>query len=190
LRDAALKRRMEFGGLGTRSCYALALEEMRALPQQYPMLRSTAFYVGGFSLLIDWGVVPLAMLGQRFAPQRSRPWLTRLLGASLRRVSNPPFRTVLKLEATGRHANAPASLELDVAHEDGYYLTAACVLAGVRQLLDGSIRRPGVWLQGQAVEPARMLSDLERAGVEVAHFSPAPAPSPAGTATVLGTRPA
>jgi hypothetical protein len=49
------------------------------------------------------------------------------------------------------------------------------VLAGVRQLLDGSIRRPGVWLQAQAVDPGRMLADLERVGVDVARFSPGPA---------------
>lgn len=189
LRDGVLRRRMEFGEpLGSRACYAMALEEMRALPQQYPTLRSTGFYVGGFSLLIDWGVVPLAMLGQRFAPHRSRGWLTRLLGASLRRGSNPPFRTVLKLEASGVREGKPATLELDVAHPDGYFLTAACVLAGVQQLLDGSARRPGVWLQGQAMEPGRMLTDLERVGVEVAHYSPAPAPAAAGAITILGAR--
>jgi len=175
MRDSGVRRRMEFGApFGMRSCYAMALEELRTLPQQYPSLRSTGFYVGGFSALVDWGVIPLAMLGQRFAPQRSRPWLARLLGASLRHGSTPPFRTVLKLEATGLRGGQPRTLQLEVGHEDGYFLTAACVLAGVRQLIDGSIRRPGVWLQAQAVAPARMLADLAAVGVDVGRFGPEP----------------
>lgn len=176
MRDPAVKRRMEFGApFGMRSCYAMALEELRTLPQQYPTLRATGFYVGGFNALVDWGVIPLAILGQRFAPQRSRPWLARLLGASLRHGSSPPFRTVLKLEATGLRGGRPATLLLELGHEDGYFLTAACVLAGVRQLIDGSIRRPGVWLQAQAVAPGRMLADLTAVGIDLTQQWPEPA---------------
>lgn len=176
MRDPGVKLKMEFGApFGMRSCYAMALEELRTLPQHYPTLRSTGFYVGGFNALVDWGVIPLAILGQRFAPQRSRPWLARLLGAGLRHGSNPPFRTVLKLEAVGIRAGRPRTLQLELAHQDGYYLTAACVLAGLKQLQDGSIRRPGVWLQAQAVAPQRLLADLESLGVEVTQYWPEPA---------------
>jgi saccharopine dehydrogenase (NAD+, L-lysine-forming) len=176
LRDYGVRRWLDSGApLGMRSCFAMALDEMRALPRHYPTLRSAAFFVGGFNALVDWGLFPLAMLGQRFALPRSRPWLTRLLGASLRRGSQPPFRTVLKLEATGLRAGAPARLQMEVGHEDGYYLTAACVLAGIRQLIDGSMRRAGVALQGHAVAPGRMLTDLAGAGVDVARAWPDPA---------------
>jgi saccharopine dehydrogenase (NAD+, L-lysine-forming) len=39
----------------------------------------------------------------------------------------------------------------------------ACLL----QYLDGSIRKPGLWLQANLVEPNRLLKDLERLGVAV-----------------------
>lgn len=153
--------------LGLRSCHALALEELRALPQQYPTLRSTGFYVGGFNFLVNWGLVPLAMLGRRFASPRPRAWLRRLLAASLRRAAVPPFLTVLRLEATGLAAGERRQLEVEVSHPDGCYLTAACVAAGVRQLLDLSIRRPGLWLQALAVDPVRTLAELRDLGVGI-----------------------
>jgi saccharopine dehydrogenase (NAD+, L-lysine-forming) len=39
----------------------------------------------------------------------------------------------------------------------------ACLL----QYLEGSIARPGLWLMGQAVDPVRLVEDMERMGVEV-----------------------
>jgi hypothetical protein len=159
---------MDFGEpFGSRACYAMTLEELLPLPGQYPSLRSVGFFVGGFNPVVDWGVMPLVMLGRRFAPNRSRAWLGRLLAAGLRRGSHPPFRTVLKLEATGLHGGTPGRFDLETSHADGYYLTAACAAACISQLVDGSIRRPGVWLQGQAVAPQRMLADLSALGVEV-----------------------
>ena len=168
MRDAMLRRRMRFGApLGARACYAMALEELLPLPTLIPSLRSTGFFVGGFNPMVDWGVIPLAVLGRRFAPQRSRNWLGRLLAAGLRRGSHPPYRTVLKLEATGVSAGRAHAGELEVAHADGYYLTAACAAACIAQLVDGTIHEPGVWLQGLAVVPGRMLADLRAYGVEV-----------------------
>lgn len=168
-----VRRRMAFGTpFGERECYAMSLAELLPLPRQFPTLRSTGFFVGGFNPVVDWGVIPLAVLGRRFAPQRSRAWLGRLLAAGLRRGSHPPFCTVLRLEATGLLHGEQRQLDLEVSHADGYYLTAACASACIAQLVDGTIARPGVQLQGQAVEPNRMLADLQALGVEVCESWP------------------
>jgi hypothetical protein len=37
----------------------------------------------------------------------------------------------------------------------------------VLQWLDGGIRRPGVHMMAHAVDPARLLRDMERLGIEV-----------------------
>jgi saccharopine dehydrogenase (NAD+, L-lysine-forming) len=56
---------------------------------------------------------------------------------------------------------------MEVAHADGYVLTAAPMVACLLQMLDGSAREPGLHLQALLVEPARFLQDLQTMGVEV-----------------------
>ena len=54
-----------------------------------------------------------------------------------------------------------------VQGEDGYLLTAAPAVACLRRLRDGTIRRPGLHLQAQLVEPDVFLGDLAALGLEV-----------------------
>lgn len=84
----------------------------------------------------------------------------------LKTFSKPPFGTVLLLEARGWKNEAYAELRVKLFHEYAYALTAIPVVACLLQYLDGCIGTPGLWLQGNVVEPARMLSDLERMGVK------------------------
>jgi len=54
-----------------------------------------------------------------------------------------------------------------LSHADGYIFTAIPAVAAIMQLLDGSIRSPGLFTQGEIVEPERFLKDLERMGIEI-----------------------
>jgi saccharopine dehydrogenase (NAD+, L-lysine-forming) len=74
---------------------------------------------------------------------------------------------ILKLEATGQADGRPARLEVSARHPDGYLFTAIPVVATALQVLDGSIRKPGLWMMGQLAEPARLMRDMQRMGVEV-----------------------
>jgi saccharopine dehydrogenase (NAD+, L-lysine-forming) len=46
-------------------------------------------------------------------------------------------------------------------------LTAIPVIACLLQYLDGSLRKPGLWTQANIVEPNRLMTDMERLGVDV-----------------------
>ncbi|NNE46042.1 MAG: hypothetical protein HKN37_05210 [Rhodothermales bacterium] len=48
-----------------------------------------------------------------------------------------------------------------------YWFTAIPAFACLLQWLDGTIRKPGLWLQGTAVEPDRFMVDLGRLGIQV-----------------------
>jgi saccharopine dehydrogenase-like NADP-dependent oxidoreductase len=62
-------RRLDFGPVfGLQPCVAMFLEEMRSLPEDFPSLRETGFYVGGFNPFVDWVVMPLCLLAMRVAP--------------------------------------------------------------------------------------------------------------------------
>jgi saccharopine dehydrogenase (NAD+, L-lysine-forming) len=159
-------RRFDFGPpWGVRGCVPMDLEEMKSLPEMLG-LKEAAFYISGSGwlgdlLLMPWYLLPLG---------RAR-WGAKL-GAKLlvwgsRVAIRPPNAVILKLEATGQAGGKLARLEVSVRHTDGYLFTAIPVVATVLQVLDGSIRKPGLWMMGQVAQPARLMRDMQRMGVEV-----------------------
>jgi saccharopine dehydrogenase-like NADP-dependent oxidoreductase len=158
---------MDFGvPFGKQVCVPMMLEEMRALPQSFPTLRETGFFVGGFNPVTDWIVMPLMMIGLKIMPRASQQ-MERLMVWSLQKFSKPPYGTRLRLEAEGEKDGQRRTLELQLSHADGYVLTAVPVVATILQWLDGSIRKPGLLTQGELVQPERLIEDMQRMGIAV-----------------------
>ena len=81
--------------------------------------------------------------------------------------SRPPYLVLLKAEARGEKSERQVRVEITISHSDGYELTAIPVVACLLQYLDGSARRPGLWMMGHLVEPARLFKDMEQMGVQI-----------------------
>ncbi len=159
---------MDFGGaFGRQYCVPMFLEEMRSIPILYPSLSETGFFVGGFNWFVDWLVFPMAAITWRLFPRRARKPLGELMKWGLNTFSKPPYGTALKVEARGEKEAEDKAVSVTVYHEDGYMLTAIPVAGCLLQVLDGSLRRPGLWTQANLVEPNRLMEDMERLGVEV-----------------------
>lgn len=160
--------RVDFGPpIGAKSCVPMPLAEMDPLPRLYPGLRRCGFYIGGFGFAMDYLALPVLMAmatapALRTATHRFARW-------SLARLASPPppHRLVVRLEARGTRAGAPATAAVSVHGEDGYLLTAAPAVACLRGMLDGTLRRPGLHLQAHLVEPDGFLRDLAGLGVTV-----------------------
>ena len=85
----------------------------------------------------------------------------------LRTFSKPPYGTLLKAEAQGQIDGIREKRQIILHHQDGYLFTAIPAAACLLQYLDGSIRKPGLWLQASLVEPNRLMADMGRMGIEV-----------------------
>ncbi|HET7009762.1 MAG TPA: saccharopine dehydrogenase NADP-binding domain-containing protein, partial [Anaerolineales bacterium] len=98
---------MDFGGeFGRRYTMPMLLEEMRPLPDMFPGLQDTGFFVGGFNWVVDWLLMPLGVGLLWISPEAGGRAFARMLEWGLRRFSRPPFGTLLQLEAQGLHDGA------------------------------------------------------------------------------------
>jgi hypothetical protein len=158
-------RKFDFGaGIGAKTCYSMFFEELRCLPEMYPTLKDTGFYIAGWNPLTDMILTPIIMLGLKVAPQRGIRPLGRLMcwGVNL---SKPPYRVVLQVEAEGQLNGSPAQVQARIEHEDGYELTAIPVAAFLKQY--ERVRKPGLHMMGHLAEPERLFEEMQKMGVKV-----------------------
>jgi hypothetical protein len=160
-------RKFDFGpDVGQRMCYSMYFEEMRALPELYPSLKETGFYISGVNWLADLLVTPIVMMGLKLAPQRGLRPLGKLMWWAMGQT-RPPYLVALKVEAKGQLNGQPARVSARLAHPDGYELTAIPVVAFLLQYLEGSARCTGLHMMGQLADPVRLFDDMQRMGVEI-----------------------
>jgi saccharopine dehydrogenase-like NADP-dependent oxidoreductase len=73
-------RKFDFGEeIGRRTCYSIFFEELRALPEMYPSLKNTGFYISGSNWLTDLLITPIVMVGLKIAPKRGLTPLGKLM---------------------------------------------------------------------------------------------------------------
>ena len=161
--------RIDFSAsFGQRICSAMGLAEMHELTCLFPQLQKAGFWIAGFNPFIDYLVLPIIWLGMKLFPNQLKYSLSSLLRWSMHRFSKPPYGVVLKLEGD---LNKPDICELmRVSHSDAYVVTAAPVVSTILQMLDGSIKRPGVYLQAMIVDTDRFFNDLSRFGIQIECF--------------------
>lgn len=160
---------IDFGGeIGRRRCYSLFFDELGELPQMLPSLRQLGFYMSELHWFVDWILTPVVFLGMKLAPEKGLRPLGRLLWWGMQWFPQPPYGVVLKLVAEGEDEGGRIAYELTLSHPDGYELTAIPVVAYLRQYLDGSARRPGLWMMGHLADPVQLFTAMERMGVTIA----------------------
>jgi saccharopine dehydrogenase (NAD+, L-lysine-forming) len=160
-------RTFNFGeDIGRRNCYSMFFEELHAIPDMYPALKETGFYISGANWFTDLLITPLVMVGLKLAPKRGLKPLGKLMWWGMGK-SKPPYVVALKVEAKGRLDGISAQVHARVAHPDGYELTAIPVVAYLNQYLDGTARKTGVHMMGHLAEPVRLFNDMQKMGAQI-----------------------
>jgi saccharopine dehydrogenase (NAD+, L-lysine-forming) len=160
-------RKFDFGpGFGVRTCAPLGFAEMDPLPKLYA-LQEAGCYAAGFNWFADNLVFPLGILLGKIRKGLGAQWLGRWLIWATNTFTRPPLGAVMQLQARGEKDGRRLSVRVVLRHSDPYEFTAIPVVACLRQYLDGSIARPGLWLMGEVAEPVRLLQDMVQMGVRV-----------------------
>ena len=161
-------KKFDFGPpVGKTGCYPMFLEELRDLPDLVPELRETGFHVSGFNWVADYIAMPVIFAGLYILPKKHYSVLGTFFKWSLQKFSKPPYITKLVLKAEGKKDKQNSILTVQLSHSDGYFLTAVPVAACLKQCLKGDIRKPGVWFQGNIVEPEQFLIDMNEMGIKI-----------------------
>lgn len=159
-------KQINFGKrFGIKTCYPLQMEEMRKLPDMFP-LEETGVYVAGFNWFIDYFVIPLAMLLSKIKKGSGRHFIAKLLVFGFDHFSNNNRGVEFILEVEGKQNGVQRRFRVLAEHDDAYEFTAIPVVACVRQYLDGIIK-PGLWMMGHVVDPNRLMKDMEEMGIRI-----------------------
>jgi hypothetical protein len=133
-------RKLDFGSpVGVRQTVPAMAAELEELPRIHGSLVELGLWIAGFNWFVDWVGFGVGSVALRVFGDRA-VW--------------PVGRTIWWGLGV-------------VSHRDAYDLTAVPAAATILQYLDGSVRRPGLWLQGLVVDPRRFMADLERLGATV-----------------------
>lgn len=153
--------------IGRRRCFSMFFDELHDLPQMIPGLQDLGFFIAETHWIVDWLITPIVFFGVKTAPDRAIRPLGKLMWWGMQTFARPPFKVNLKIEAEGMVQGHESRLEVSLSHRDGYELTAIPVVACLLQILDGTSRRPGLWMMGHLVDPSRLFSDMARMGIQV-----------------------
>lgn len=158
---------IDFGTkLGIKQCYPLQMEEIKSLPEILG-IEETGVYAAGFNWFVDSIVFPLAVILQQIRKGLGVNLLGKMMHWGVNTFSPKEQAIVFVLEADGEKGRGSVKVRIVAEHTDAYYFTAAPVVACLKQYLDGSLKKPGLWLMGNLVETDRLMKDMEKMGIKI-----------------------
>ena len=158
---------IDFGTkLGIKQCYPLQMEEIKSLPEILG-IEETGVYAAGFNWFVDSIVFPLAIILQQIRKGLGVNLLGKMMHWGVNTFSPKEQAIVFVLEAEGEKKGKEVKVKMVAEHHDAYYFTAVPVVACLKQYLDGSLKKPGLWLMGNLVETDRLMKDMEKMGIKI-----------------------
>lgn len=160
-------RRFTFGPpFGGKVCYPLNMREVEAVGHELGV-KNAGTYAAGFNWFVDYLVFPLLFAAFRLGGAPLAHRVAPLVYYGNKWFSPKGDTIEIRAEATGDIRGRPATRSYCLSSHEPYALTAHCVIAAVRQMIDGPLAEPGVWLMGEKIDHKRLFADLQAFGARV-----------------------
>lgn len=151
---------------GVRKCYPVQMREILPLKEQLG-LTNMGVYAAGFNVFVDRFVFPLAMFLSFIDQRLAIKICGKLMHWGIKKYYNRKPGVEFKLFATGLKNGKKKKYTLEAHSSDVFDFTACAVIACLRQYLDHSINRPGLYTMGNSVDEKRIISDLKEMGIRM-----------------------
>ena len=152
--------------LGSRYCYPLNMPEVETVGRELG-LENAGVYAAGFNWFVDYVAFSLMFVAHRIGGNRLAQATAPLFYWGNRWFSPKQSCIEMRAEASGEIDGNKAVRSFCLSSSEPYALTAHCVVAAVRQMLDGPLSEPGVSLMGERIDPDRLFADLEGFGAKI-----------------------
>ena len=130
-------------------------------------LQETGIFTTGFNWFVDYLVFPLMFLSQIIKKGSLRHFWATLFIFGVNNFSRKEEGVVFLLKAEGEKNGQHQKVQIFSEHDSAYDFTVIPVIACLKQYLDGSIRKPGLWMMGHLVDPDRLFEDMGKMGVRI-----------------------
>ncbi|MBU0560345.1 MAG: saccharopine dehydrogenase NADP-binding domain-containing protein [Bacteroidetes bacterium] len=159
--------KIDFGyRFGVKSCVPVDMIEIRSIPELYH-IKEVGVYVAGFNWFVDYVIFPLIMLSQIIRKGSLRHFWAKMLIWGINNFSRSEEGIVFILHAKGSKDGKRQEISFLAEHNSAYDFTVIPVIAFLKQYIEGSLRKPGLWMMGHIVNPDRMFTDMEKMGVKI-----------------------
>jgi saccharopine dehydrogenase-like NADP-dependent oxidoreductase len=157
---------IDFGGeIGLKKCYPLRMMEIEDLALRLGLNKCNVYSVGigGMAdlIVVIWSVFKLYKKESRAKKG------AKLLYRAANKNRKPPYITIVQAKGIGQENNENKEITLSLVHTNAWIGTAIPVAACVLQLLDGTIKKPGLFRMGELVEVERFKNDISNLGMEM-----------------------
>ncbi|MEO1521463.1 MAG: hypothetical protein AAFU78_11880 [Cyanobacteria bacterium J06633_2] len=139
--------------------------EIKPLPEMFG-LRETGVFTTGFNWFTDYLLFPLITLSHKVRKGLFRRFWSKLFVFGLKNFSGKDEGVVFLLKAEGEKDGKHQKVEIFSEHDSAYDFTVIPVIACLKQYLDDSIGKPGLWMMGHIVDPDRLLTDMHEMNVK------------------------
>jgi len=152
--------------VGKRACYPLNMREVATVGRELGLKKAGA-YASGFNWFIDYVVFPLVFAAYGLGGARLANKVAPLFYYGNKWFSPKEQIIEIRAEAIGEIDGQPTTRAYSLSSREPYALTANCVIAAIRQMIDGPLSGPGVLLMGENIDHQRLFAELERSGAKV-----------------------